>query len=63
MFDFSEVSKRDIDLVNNWHREYRNNCKQAKVETDQKIFEYICNDCERLVKLMRSRGVTAWQVI
>ena len=63
MFDLTAVSKKDIELVEKWCREYRSNCKSAKEATDEKIFEYICNDCDRLVSLMRSKGVTVWQSV
>lgn len=61
MFDFSKVSKKDIDVVMIWNREYWSNCKHAKElsgsSTHQKTFEYICKDSEKLITLMRSRGV------
>ena len=63
MFDLTKVSKKDIEVVNKWSREYRANCKSAKETTDPNVFEYVCNDCERLVKLMRSRGVSVWQSV
>ena len=63
MFDLTAVSQKDIELVEKWCREYRSNCKSAKAATDEKVFEYLCNDCERLVKLMQSRGVSVWQLI
>ena len=63
MFDLSNVKKSDIDVVNKWLREYRTNCKDARIATDEKVFEYICNDCERIISLMRKKGVTCWQSV
>lgn len=57
MIDTSKVSKKDAELVSRWVRDYRSNCRAAKGDISQDVFEYLCDDCDRLIKLMRPKGV------